>query len=173
MGGAETWLMEALRLWSVSGGVQIDFLLTSGKSGVFDEEAVRLGAQLHYVRFGRRDLPNFVQKFRKILREGSYDAVHDHQDYASGWHFLMGAGLLPGVRITHVHNPSYQIRSNYGTTVSRRFTAQLGKRLVARYATHIAGTSRQIVSEYGFETPRFADLEKGVLYCGFDASRFM
>ena len=61
MGGAETWLMEVLRLWSKSGVGQIDFLATSGNPGIFDEEARRLGAQVYYLRYGRahlRDLRN-------------------------------------------------------------------------------------------------------------------
>ena len=72
-------------------------------------------------------LRRFAKKFRQLLREGQYDAVHDHQDYASGWHFLMGAGVLPPVRVTHVHNPAYQILNNYGVTLGRRLTARVGK----------------------------------------------
>src|ERR1700677_2949741 len=102
MGGAETWLMEVLRLWSRSRVGRIDFLATSGNPGIFDEEAQRLGAQVHYVRFGRGHLLRFTKQFRQVLREGRYHAIHDHQDYASGWHFLMGAAELPLVRVTHV-----------------------------------------------------------------------
>jgi hypothetical protein len=43
MGGAETWIRELLRLWSKSGRVQMDFLLTSGNRGIFDDEAAALG----------------------------------------------------------------------------------------------------------------------------------
>jgi glycosyltransferase involved in cell wall biosynthesis len=172
MGGAETWLMEVLRLWSKSGVGRIDFLATSGNPGIFDEEARRLGAQVHYVRFGRALLPRFAKQFRQLLREGRYNAIHDHQDYASGWHFLMGAAALPPVRVTHVHNPAYQIRNNYGVTPSRRITARIGKRLVARYATHIAGTSRQVIAEYGFDDSPFRRIPKAALHCGFDAARF-
>ena len=43
MGGAETWLMEVLRLWSKSGVCRIDFLATSGNPGIFDDEARQLG----------------------------------------------------------------------------------------------------------------------------------
>src|ERR1700733_2038350 len=173
MGGAETWLMEVLRLWSKSKVGRIDFLATSGNPGIFDEEARRLGAQVHYVRFGRAQLWRFAKQFRQVLREGRYHAIHDHQDYASGWHFLMGAAALPPVRVTHVHNPSYQIRNNYGVTLSRRFTAWVGKALVARYATHITGTSRQVIAEYGFDASRFRRISKSVLHCGFDPTRFL
>lgn len=172
MGGAETWLMEVLRRWSASGAAQMDFLATSGQHGVFDEEAQALGAAIHYVPYGRAALRAFARDFRRILTDGRYDAVHDHQDYASGWHFLMGRGLLPPVRVTHVHNPAYQIRNNYGVTLGRRVTARIGKALVARHATHIMGTSRQVVGEYGFDAPAFAAIPKGALHCGFDPARF-
>src|SRR6266581_5852058 len=79
MGGAETWLMELLRFWHRQGPdrPQIDVLLTSGNHGIFDDEARQLGAHLHYVRYGRAHLVRFVSEFRRILREGKYDALHD------------------------------------------------------------------------------------------------
>jgi glycosyltransferase involved in cell wall biosynthesis len=172
MGGAETWLMEVLRIWSRTGAAQMDFVATSGNVGIFDEEAQRLGARISYLRYGKRELARFVPAFRRVLRDGRYDAMHDHQDFASGWHFLMGAGELPPVRVTHVHNPSYQIRNNYGVTLRRRMTATVGKRLVSRYATHIAGTSKQAIREHGFDAPAFAHISKAALHCGFDPARF-
>ncbi len=173
MGGAETWLMEVLRLWSRRGTAQMDFVLTSGNRGLFDEEAEQLGAKLHYLQFGRRTLPAFVSGFRRLLREESYDAIHDHQAYASGWHYLVGGSALPSVRVTHVHNPSYQILNDYGVSPSRRAVARLGKHLIAQYATHIAGTSRQILTEYGFDAPMFDRIPRAALHCGFDPSRFL
>jgi glycosyltransferase involved in cell wall biosynthesis len=164
--------MEVLRLWSKTGVVQMDFLLTSGNKGIFDDEAASLGAKLHYVTFGKRTLVQFRREFRQILRQGRYHAVHDHQDYASGWHFLLGGRALPPIRVTHVHNPSYQILNNYGVSASRRLTARLGKYFISRFATHIAGTSRQVVTEYGFDQPRFQHLPKAALHCGFDPARF-
>jgi glycosyltransferase EpsF len=172
IGGAETWLLEVLRLWSKNAAGRLDFLITSGNRGIFDEEAQDLGARVHYVRYGRTQLLRFASQFRRIVRKGQYHAIHDHQDFASGWHFLMGAGVLPKIRITHVHNPAYQIRNNYGVTVSRRVIASIGKALVARYATHITGTSRQVLTEYGFDTARFRKIPKLALHCGFDAARF-
>ena len=173
MGGAETWLMAVLRLWAESGAGQMDFLITSGNRGIFDDEARKLGAQIHYVRYGRGRLPQFVRDFRRILRDGQYQAIHDHADCASGWHFLAGAGVLPSVRIAHVHNPAYQLRNNYGVTLRRRLTARVGKNLVARYSTYIAGTSRQIITEHGFDAPRFRQIPRVALHCGFDPARFL
>ncbi|MEY4964890.1 MAG: hypothetical protein RL274_473 [Pseudomonadota bacterium] len=173
MGGAETWLIEALRHWARSGDIQPDFLMTSGNRGIFDDEAAALGAKLHYLPYNRRNLPRFVHGFRSILRENAYDAIHDHQDYTAGWHFLMGGRYLPPRRIVHVHNPSYTIRLTYGVTAARRATIAVGKRLIARSATHITGTSRQIVTEFGFDAPMFQNIPKAALHCGFDTHRFL
>lgn len=174
MGGAETWLMEVLRLWRAEGPTapQMDFLATSGERGIFDDEAIGLGAKIHYLPYGKRHLLSFAQGFRRILGEEGYTAIHDHQDYASGWHFLLAGSHLPAVRITHVHNPAYQIRNNYGVTPGRRITAGVGKYLVRRYATHITGTSRQAVTEHGFDEPRFEKIPRRALHCGFDPARF-
>ncbi|MEJ0065396.1 MAG: glycosyltransferase [Caulobacteraceae bacterium] len=174
MGGAETWLMELLRYWRARDApIETHFVATGGGSAVFDDEARSLGARIHYLRFGRRDLPSFVASFRRVLRAGRYDALHDHQDYASGWHYLMGLGALPPVRVTHVHNPAYQIRNNYGVTLGRRLTARAGKQLAARYATHIAATSREALTAFGFDGSAFAATPKAALYCGFDPGRFL
>lgn len=173
MGGAEAWLIELLRHWRLTGCVRMDILSTAGRPGVLDGEATALGATIHYLPFGRTSLPAFARGFRRILREGGYDAVHDHQDHASGWHFLIGGARLPPVRITHVHNPAYQIRNNYGVTPGRRLTGQVGKRLVARYATHIIGTSREAITAYGFDEPPFRHTAKAALYCGLDPNQFV
>jgi glycosyltransferase involved in cell wall biosynthesis len=172
VGGAETWLMALVRHWSKTRAIETDFLLTSGNRGTFDDEALRLGAKLHYLRFGRRSLPSFARGLRRLLREGGYRALHDHSDYVSGWHYLLAGAALPPLRVTHAHNPAYQIRNVYGVTLARRATAEIGKRLVARFATHITGTSRQVLTEYGFDEPLFAHIPKAALHCGFDTARF-
>lgn len=174
MGGAETWLIEVLRFWHRNGSnaPQFDFLATGGVPSYYDEEAKTYGSNIYYLRYGRSHLVSFVRGFREILRHGQYVAIHDHGDYSSGWHFLMGGAALPAVRVVHVHNPAFHIRYNYGVTITRRMTAQVGKALVARYATHIAGTSRQVIDEYGFDDPLFRHIPKMALHCEFDTTLF-
>lgn len=174
MGGAETWLMEVVRLCHRIGhtAFHMDFVATSGNRGIFDKEAEALGSRIFYIPYRRSRGVQFRSNFRRLLAGGSYAVIHDHQDYTSGWHFLLAGRHLPPIRITHVHNPAYQIRNNYGVTLTRRFTAMIGKRLVARYATHITGTSRQVVGEYGFDDPPFHRIPRRALHCGFDAARF-
>ena len=172
MGGAETWLMEVLRLWHRTGSdrPQIDFLATSGNPGVFDDEAAALGARIFYIRYGRSSVISFGRRLRQILKRGEYSVIHDHQAYVSGWHFVMGTGLLPRVRVTHIHNPAYQIQNG---TQGRRLSGRVGRSLVGVYSTHITGTSRHVIAEYGFDAPGFARIPRIALYCGFDPSRFL
>ena len=176
VGGAETWLMALLRhidkiKVDLPFKVKIDICLTSGKKGVFDDEASSLGASLFYPHFSRGSLLTFANQFRSILSNGRYDVIHDHQDYMAGIHFLIGIGCLPPVRISHIHNPLLHLES-YSTSYSRKITAKVGKYLLSKIATHVLGTSSQIIAEYGFNEDGFSNIKCGPVYCGFDVVRF-
>ena len=164
--------MEVLRLWSKNNVCRMDFLATSGNLGIFDDEAEQLGALIHYLPYGRAHLPRFAKEFRRIIRDGQYDAIHDHADYVSGWHFLMGANTLPPVRVAHVHNPWLHIEANYAVSPWRRLTTVLGKHLVCKLATHVCGTSEEILRRYGFQPAQPARPKVSVVHCGFDVRKF-
>lgn len=172
VGGAETWLLELLRHWSKSERVQVDLLLTSGLADILDEEATNLGASLHYLRYGRLHLASFLRDYRDLLSRGQYDAVHDHSDYSAGWRFAMGQGINPPKRVAHVHNPWLHIQANYSTSPARHFAAFFGKSLVEAMATHVCGTSSEILSTYGFKPGSHSAPQVSVLHCGFDVGRF-
>lgn len=171
MGGAETWMIELLRRWSQTGTVKMDFLATSGNRGIFDDEVEALGGRIFYLRYSRANIASFTRGFRKLLKKGRYDAIHDHSDFTAGWRLLLGLGALPRTRVAHVHNPLLHMRANYAISPSRRLTAQVGRTLVKRLATHVCGTSAQTLREYGFE-PGCANPIVSVLHCGFDILRF-
>lgn len=172
IGGAETWLIELLRHWAVTGACRMDVLITSGQRAVLDDCAASCGARLHYIRYGRAVLPRFRRAFRSLLAEGRYDAIHDHADYASGWHFLLGAGVLPPIRVAHVHNSWLHIDANYAVSAPRRVATMMGKRLVQRFATDVCGTSAEILRTYGFHPRTANDPAISVAHCGIDLQRF-
>ncbi len=172
MGGAETWIMEVLRYWWPTRKIQIDFLITGGKPSFFDAEARHLGAQIYYLKYSRATLFQFIWKFRKLLKSGKYDAIHDHSDYSSGWHFLMGLGMLPRTRVTHIHNGWMNISINYNVSPVRKWISGVGKTLTRSLATHICGTSAEALRQYGFEPSTKQQLNVSVLHCGFNVDRF-
>ena len=48
----------------------------------------------------------------------------------------------------------------------------VGKNILSYFSTHIMGTSRQAVTDYGFDDLRFRKAKLGAAYCGIDVSRF-
>lgn len=172
MGGAETWLIEMLKYWKLNNIGRFDFLITGGQSGIFDEEAKNLGSNLFYVKYSRSSLFKFIKEFRKLLMKGKYNAIHDHNDYTCGWHFLWGTGLLPRVRVAHVHNPWMNIEVNYNVNIVRKFTSKLGKKFTRIYATDICGTSKEVLLSYDFMISPGGKPRVSVLHCGINVQRF-
>jgi len=176
VGGVETWLVALLRHINALRAAgkqpeQFHILMTGARRADLDDLVAELGATLHYIPFSRRTLPGFTRAYRRLLRKERFAAIHDHQDYSAGWHFLAGAGLLPRVRIAHVHNPVARLEAEKRTAL-RRSALNLSARAVKRFATHILGTSERILGEYGITRAAFPRQDVRALHCGFDVTTF-
>jgi glycosyltransferase EpsF len=176
VGGVEVWLIALLaenRRREQAGlpSEEIHILMTGGSESDLDKVASSLGGKLHYIRFGRKRLRSFAKELRSLLASHRFTAFHDHQDYTSAWHLLAGAGLLPPIRVVHVHNPPFCHRINTGTPL-RKAMFQVSSRVVRRLATHVLGTSAQVLDEYGFTSSAFPDQVIRSLHCGFDVASF-
>lgn len=174
MGGAETWLLNLFKYYRQHPelNIELQFLCTSGEKGLLDNEIISNEGIIHYIKLDKKNILKFISGFRTLLKSERFNAVHDHQDYLSGWHYLFGAGLLPAVRIGHVHNPAYQLYSNYGVTARRKMQLNLGKSLLRKFTTHIAGTSEKILVEYGIGKKDFPSQWIGAIHCAFDVKRY-
>jgi len=172
MGGAETWLMELLRYWKNNKNIRLDILMTGNLPGVFENEVHALGVTIHRIRYSRSNLARFFIQFRKLLLREKYDAIHDHNDYTSGIHFLGAVDLLPRIRVSHVHNPWLNIEVNYNISLIRKITAKVGKRLTRLFASHICGTSAEILNTYGFHLGLQQKPKISVVHCGIDVDKF-
>lgn len=172
-GGAETWLVKAVKYLKENQqlNVSFDFLCTGGVKRVFDEEVIALGAKIFYVKYSRSTLFTFTKTVRGILAANQYDAIHHHQDFVSGWHFLLGWGVLPKIRISHLHNP-YNFVVNYVVSSSRKVSYILGRFFSYILATKITGTSESVMREYGLHKWPFSLKKIQPIYCGFDSEKF-
>jgi glycosyltransferase involved in cell wall biosynthesis len=174
IGGAETWLIALLRHFQEQRDheckITFDICLTGGQKAELDDEAAALGAKLYYIKYSRNTVVDFYSRYKALLAQG-YDAVHDHSDISAGFRYLLPARYLPPVRIAHVHNPVYMLRAYEGGLI-RKLTLKIGRRLLAKRGTHILGTSRQVLNEYGFTSERFGCAKVAVVHCGFDVTRF-
>ena len=173
-GGVETWLLSAVKYLyhSPQLNLQFDFLLTGGEPGIYDDEVKQHGSEIFYARYSNRSIFRFRKAFREIMERNKYVAVHDHQDFISGWHFLLAGSCLPHIRISHLHNP-YNFVHNYVVNPIRRFSFEAGRRLMAHYTTKITGTSNAVMDEYGYDKGVFKEKRVYPAYCGFDTNKFI
>jgi glycosyltransferase involved in cell wall biosynthesis len=170
-GGAETWLLEMVK--RNRGQVQFDFLLTGGVERELDSEFRNLDCQLHYVNFSWNSVHKFVRSFNRIIKTGKYTVIHDHEDFVAGWHWFFLLFRLPPVRIAHAHNSMIFI-NNYANSLPRKLFYKTGKLLNGLLATHITGTSNQLMQELGYDKRLYQHKRIDPLYCGAapDAFKF-
>jgi glycosyltransferase involved in cell wall biosynthesis len=173
-GGVETWLLATVKYLQAHPelNVRFDFLLTGGKPGLFDQEVRDSGSKLFYVRYSLKSIPRFRRQFRLILKENKYAAIHNHEDFISGWHFMLGGKYLPAIRISHVHN-SYKFVQKYVRGPLRWISFTVGRKLMAHWTTKITGTSEAVMNSYGYDRSAFKKKRTYPAYCGIDTSKFV
>ena len=172
-GGAETWLLAAAKYLKANPALNIhfDFLATGGQPRIFDEEIKEQGCKIFYVKYSYRNFFRFRRQLKAILKENKYTAIHDHQDFVSGWHFLFGLGHLPPIKITHLHNP-YNFVHNYVVSTMRWLSFKAGRLLTVMLTTKITGTSNHVMDEYGYNKWPYKNKRVPPAYCGFNVNEF-
>jgi glycosyltransferase involved in cell wall biosynthesis len=172
-GGAELWLLATARYLQdhPDVGLHFDFLATGGQPDIFDEEVKKTGSKIFYIKYSKGGAIRFRKQLKVILEKESYDAIHDHQDFISGWHFLLSAGQLPPILISHLHNP-YNFVRNYVVNPERWFSFRVGRVLTALFTTKITGTSNAVMDEYGYDKWPYKAKRVFPTYCGFDVKEF-
>jgi glycosyltransferase EpsF len=172
-GGAETWLLSAVKFLRAHPelNMQFDFLVVGGKPELFDDEIKFNGAKIFYLKYSLFKFFSFSRQVKKILRQEKYDAIHHHQDFISGWHFLAAAGHLPAVTVTHLHNP-YNYVQNYVVNAGRWISFKLGRVLTVALTNKISATSDWVMDQYGYDKWPYKKKRVAPSYCGFDVQRF-
>lgn len=172
-GGAETWLLALVKYLKLSPNddFQFDFLITGGKPLLYDDEVIKYGARIYYIEYSLKKFLLFRSKFISVLKQNKYIAIHDHQDFITGWHLLAGYGNLPSIKISHLHNP-YNFVRNYVTNIGRWLSFKLGRILMASLTSKITGTSAAVMDEYKYTVWPYVKKRVSPAYCGFDTYRF-
>lgn len=172
-GGAETWLLACAKYLNTHPDFkcQFDFLATSGKKGIFDDEIIKYGCTIYYIKYSLKYFFSFRKQFTGLLKANHYIALHNHQDFIAGWHYLAGYGFLPPNLISHVHNP-YNFVDNYITNPMRWFSFIIGRILNVHFATNITGTSNAVMDEYGYKNWPYKKKRIAPAYCGFNVEDF-
>lgn len=165
-GGIETWLMHIFRKMDPA-SVRHEVILTKAEPGVYEEEALQLGVQVHRPvhQGGRLDL---LKRLDALLRGASYDVVHSHMYMFSG--LVLGVAARRGVplRIAHCHHAAM---TQDGGGAFDRLQHRLLKVLISRSATLKLGISESAIEEIAGSDWRRDENARILLY-GFDFSRY-
>ena len=137
-GGVETWLMHILRNIDRN-QFELHFFVNSQVECAYDKEILSLGGRIHYG--GHPGNPvRYAREFAEVVREhGPFDALHSHVYWFSGFVAWLGHRAGIPIRIAHSHT-AVSVRA---WKAHRRTYQGLMRWLIARYATHKIGVSRQ------------------------------
>ncbi|MGH9684186.1 MAG: glycosyltransferase [Candidatus Acidiferrales bacterium] len=164
-GGVETWLLGVLKSCD-RGRIEFDFCTFGQGVGANAREVERLGGKILPCPVSGNFL-SFRRRFRRVLREGHYDAVHSHVHCFSGALLRWAQAERVPMRIAHSHTS----RDDRPDTLSRRYYRRAMKSWIRRYATHGLAASRlaaaDLFGERWEEDARFR-----VLHYGIDFGKF-
>ncbi|MGI9069867.1 MAG: glycosyltransferase family 1 protein [Bryobacteraceae bacterium] len=165
-GGIESWLMHVLRHIDRE-RFKMDFLVYTTESGPYHDEIRALGSQIIICPHPRRP-HQFAPRFRRLLRSrGSYDIIHSHNHYCSGYVLRQAAAAGVPVRIAHSHMTG----DDRPGTLLRTLYRRLMVRWITKYATHgLACSSLAAGALFGPEWNNDGRFQ--VLPCGIDLSSF-
>ncbi len=131
-GGAELRTLDVIRRLDPT-QVQTHICVLSGLQGELDQEVLRAGGMMHYVRLDSR----FPWRFLHLIRSQRIDVVHSHVYLATGAILLLAK--LAGVQQRIAHFRCSQ--DDGGHALAKRLRHALLRRLIDRYATRIAAVS--------------------------------
>jgi glycosyltransferase involved in cell wall biosynthesis len=126
--GAETMLRSAAPYWREH-GVTCEILATGAAEGEFAETLRSAGYPVHHLP--RRRSPAYFMDFRRFVRDGGYEWVHQHAEGASYWFGL--ATMSAGAKLVRTMHNNFAFTGNlrWRRAMQRRHLQSLGARFVS------------------------------------------
>ena len=167
-GGIENWLMNLLRVINKD-RFQMDFLVHTTKTGVYDEEILNLGSNLYRCPWPNRPL-KYSRNLKKMIQmHGPYNVIHSHVHHFSGWVLRSAHHAGIPIRIAHSHSDIAELISQ--SSWIRKVYYIYMKYFVRRHATAgIAVSKQSAVSLFG--TKWKSDPRWQIVHCGIDMAPF-
>ncbi|MGC4002363.1 MAG: glycosyltransferase family 1 protein [Pirellulales bacterium] len=163
-GGAETWLVNALRRVDRR-ETAMDFLVHTAPRGAYEDEVEKLGARV--VRcLNPQGFWRYSRNFKALLKQhGPYDVIHSHVHHYSGHILRVARKFGVPVRIAHSHNDTSRDDDRAGT--ARRAYLALMRYWIARDANvGLAASGKAATSLFGSNWK--SDPRRRILFCGVD-----
>ena len=155
LGGAETWIVQALESrrdarWTA------DFCLLGDEEGPYVERVRALGSRV--LRCPYRPAATFARRLRRLLEAEGYDAVHSHVLLFSGVTLAAAAAAGVPLRAAHAHNAS----DGRANSAARACYRALMRRSIARSANLVVACSREAARAFGAAGERAEILPYGI-----------
>lgn len=164
-GGAEAWLMDVMRTTDRE-ALLIDVCTLKTHQGAYDREFEQLGGRIYRCPLGRNPW-SFARRFKRLAAEQSYDIVHSHLYFFSGWVLRAAAAAGARKRIAHIHRAS-----DLGNPHLLRGIYTLWMRSwIEHYATDMLGASEAGMDAFWGQNWQ-RDARKSVIYNGIRPERF-
>jgi glycosyltransferase involved in cell wall biosynthesis len=166
-GGVETWLMHVLRRTDRT-QLQMDFLVPGRQMYAYEREAADLGAGIIRCLHPHNPLSYGTRLYKILSTTPSYDIVHSHVHFFSG--FVLRIARLAGVahRIVQSHTNTAVIDRNAGLV--RRLQVKISKHWVDNSATRCLAVSA-VAARSQFRGTK-SEAECSILRCGVDLTPF-
>ncbi|MCY7272598.1 MAG: glycosyltransferase family 1 protein [Phormidesmis sp. CAN_BIN44] len=164
--GTETWLMNVLRSIDRT-KFQMDFLVHTTEPQAYENEIRSLGSRVIPCLNPSKPWA-YARNLKQILKQGSYDVVHSHIHYYSGFVLRLAHQAGVPLRIAQAHTVS---RMGTHTGVLRQAYCYLMKGLISSHATAgVAVSQRAAAAFFGLNWQ--TDSRWQVMHCGIDLLPF-
>ena len=167
-GGIENWLMNLLRFINKD-NFKMDFLVHTQKIGVYDNEIIKLGANIYRCPYSDKPIKYSLNLKFLIKKHGPYNVIHSHVHHYSGWVLRSAYQVGIPIRIAHSHSNINELISQSGWV--RKGYYLYMKYLVRRYASIGIAVSKQSARSL-FGSKWEADPKWQIIHCGIDVDQF-
>lgn len=169
-GAVENWLVNVfIESRKTRPQWEWTFYCILGKEGRLDEKVKEAGGKIIYSPSTVSAKWKFLQSLRKTVKDGSYDIIHSHHDFLSGFYLPAIVGFSFKKRILHIHNTDEAVP--VGNRKLEKFLRKPLKWLAIHFSDVIVGISKDTLQQFT-ENKFFNNKKTALLYYGIDMISF-
>ena len=169
-GAVENWIVNVfIESLKTKPDWEWTFYCMLGEAGRLDEQVKAAGGKIIYAPCTISNKIPFLKALRKTLKLGSYDIIHSHHDYLSGFYLLASFGIKFKKRILHIHNTDAALP--IGNKLLHNFLLKPFRQLGFYFSDIIVGISKDTLQQF-IQFSTTAKKKSTLLYCGIEMDRF-
>lgn len=170
-GAVENWLIQVFKQSrALRPEWQWTFYCLLNRPGRLDESVRKAGGIILYSPVSISQKFSFLKQLRATLLKGSYDILHVHHDFLSGFYLPVTLGIPFKQRILHIHNNDQALP--VGNPILHTVLLNPLKWLGYLFSDTLVGISKHTLSKHVGQKFKYKNLSQQVLYYGIDLTVF-